>query len=192
MDKLNITDITNHQVVDIRPQHAYQAGHLKDSMNLIPRHFKEYATTFLDKDEPLVFVVGADEEAKVEDLTELAKEAGYNQISGYLLIDEVPAEDLQQLETIPAEEMLNKVDDFILLDVRHPDDITRAAPEKNLVNIPFKELVDQYKTLDSGKQVYTLCGSGNSATAAASFLESKGFESKVVEGGMKAIQELKK
>ena len=67
-----------------------------------------------------------------------------------------------------------KNDDYILVDVRHPDEITRPAPEKNLVNIPFEDLVNDYQSLDTSKQIFTLCGSSNRSTAAASFLESKG------------------
>lgn len=192
MNKLDYTDITNQQLVDLRTQHGYQAGHVENSLNLNPGNFKKYASYFLDKNKPLVFIIGTEEEAKLEDIGTLADAIGFTNVEGYLLIDEVPEEKLQQTETIPAEDFLNKEDEFILLDVRHPDEITRPAPEKNLVNIPFEDLVNQYETLDNGKQIYTLCGSGNRSTAAASFLKSKGIDSKVVEGGMKAVQEMNK
>lgn len=108
------------------------------------------------------------------------------------MIDEVSIENFQAKESISASDFLHKSDDFILLDVRYPDEITRPAPEKNLVNIPFEELVDNHQSLDTSKQIYTPCGSGKRSTAAASFLESKGFDPKVIEGGMKAIQEIDK
>ena len=169
MKKIFYEDINNQQLVDVRTQHGYQEGHIKNSLNLNPSNFKTYATYYLD-----------------------VNQLGFNQRNGYLLIDEVPKEDLQTTETIPAEDFLNKSDDFILLDVRHPDEITRLAPEKNLVNIPFEDLVNDYQSLDTSKQIFTLCGSGNRSTAAASFLESKGLNPKVIEGGMKAIQEIGK
>ena len=192
MRKINYKDITNQQLIDVRTQHGYQAGHIKNSLNLNPGNFKTYAPYYLDLNQPVIFIVGSEEEAHLEELSEFADELGFTQNNGYLLIDEVPKENLQTTGTIPAEEFLNKNDDYILVDVRHPDEITRPAPEKNLVNIPFEDLVNDYQSLDTSKQIFTLCGSGNRSTAAASFLESKGLNPKVIEGGMKAIQEIGK
>ena len=192
MKKISYEDINNQQLVDVRTQHGYQAGHIKNSLNLNPSNFKTYAPYYLDLNQPVIFIVGSEEEAHLEELSELADELGFTQNNGYLLIDEVPKENLQTTGTIPAEEFLNKNDDYILVDVRHPDEITRPAPEKNLVNIPFEDLVNDYQSLDTSKQIFTLCGSGNRSTAAASFLESKGLNPKVIEGGMKAIQEVGK
>src|SRR5699024_1597367 len=155
-------------------------------------NLRTYSTYYLDVNQSVIFIIGSEDEAQLAELTGVADELGFNQKNGYLLIDEVPKEDLQTTETIPAEDFLNKSDDFILLDVRHPDEITRPAPEKNLVNSPFEDLVNDYQSLDTSKQIFTLCGSGNRSTAAASFLESKGLNPKVIEGGMKAIQEIGK
>lgn len=192
MRKINYKDITNKQLIDVRTQYDYQSGHLKNSLNLNPGNFKTYATYYLDLNQPVIFIVGSEEEAHLEELSGVADELGFTQNNGYLLIDEVPKENLQTTGTIPSEEFLNKNDDYILVDVRHPDEITRPAPEKNLVNIPFEDLVNDYQSLDTSKQIFTLCGSGNRSTAAASFLESKGLNPKVIEGGMKAILEIGK
>src|SRR5699024_7847816 len=189
MKKINYNEINDQQLVDVRLQHDYQAGHISKSLNLNPSNFKKYATYYINLNKPVIFIVGSED--KLEELSKVADELGISQLDGYLLIDEVPKENLQTTETIPAGDFLNKSDDFILLDVRHPDEITRPAPEKNLVNIPFEELVDKYQSLDTSKQIYTLCGSGNRSTAAASFLKSKGFHPIVIEGGMKAIQEIR-
>jgi len=192
MKKTNYKDMNDQQLIDVRTQHGYQAGHIKNSLNLNPGNFKKYATYYLDLNQPIIFIIGSEDEAQLAEFSGVADELGFNQKNGYLLIDEVPKENLQTTETIPAEEFLNQSDDFILLDVRHPDEITRPAPEKNLVNIPFEDLVNDYQSLDTSKQIFTLCGSGNRSTAAASFLESKGLNPKVIEGGIKAIQEVGK
>src|SRR5690625_1664548 len=190
MRKINYKDITNQQLIDVRTQHEYHAGHLKNALNLNPGNFKKYATYYLDVNQPVIFIVGSEEESHLEELSESADALGFTQNNGYLLIEEVPKENLKTTETIPAEDFLNKTDDFILLDVRHPDEITRPAPEKNLVNIPFEDLVNDYQSLDTSKQIFTLCGSGNRSTAAASFLAPTGFNPGAIEGRMKAIQEI--
>lgn len=108
------------------------------------------------------------------------------------MIDEIPKEAIHHSDTITAAAFLKKESDFILLDVRHSDEITRPAPEKNLVNIPLEDLAANYQELSQSKEVYTLCGSGNRGTISASYLETKGFQPIIIEGGMKAIQETMK
>ena len=116
---------------------------------------------------------------------------GFTQLAGYLLIADVPQADLQTQATITAADFINlPAGDFTLLDVRHPDEITRPAPEKQLQNIALEELAFNYERLQPGQTIYTLCGSGNRATAAASFLAVKGYQPVVIEGGMKAVQAL--
>lgn len=189
MNKLTFTDLKEQQIIDIRSQHEYQAGHVEYSINLNPGNFKTYALDFLSTETPLVFATGQEDESEISELKELAEELGFTQVEGYLRIEDVPSDELQTTDTISAADFLAKEDEYILLDIRHPDEITRPAPEKNLVNIPLEELAETFETLDSNKQIYTLCGSGNRSTTAASYLAKKGFNTAVVAGGMKAIQE---
>lgn len=187
LNKLKFSDLDDQQLVDVRSQHDYQAGHVENALNLNPGNFKKYASYFIDKNEPIIFVVKKEDSA-LEDLETTAQELGFAKVEGYLLAEELPSEALVTTGTISAEAFSEKTENFILLDVRQPAEITRPAPELNLVNIPFEDLIDKYQTLDTSKEIYTLCGSGNRSTAAASFLESKGIQSEVIEGGMKAIQ----
>lgn len=189
MNKLTFTDLKEQQIIDTRSQHEYQAGHVEHSINLNPGNFKTYALDFLSTETPLVFATGQEDESEISELKELAEELGFTQVEGYLRIEDVPSDELQTTDTISAADFLAKEDEYILLDIRHPDEITRPAPEKNLVNIPLEELAETFETLDSNKQIYTLCGSGNRSTTAASYLADKGFKTAVVAGGMKAIQE---
>ena len=190
MKKLTYSDIYTQQLVDIREQFGFQEGHLKNSINLNPKNFKRYANQYLDTNQPLVFIVGSKEVNDLDELLTVAEEKGFKQIDGYIEMSDIPTEALEKMGLIPAEDFLKKDEGFILLDVRHPDEITRPAPTKNLFNMPFEDLSKEYQTLDSDKEIYTLCGSGNRSTSAASFLKAKGFNVKVVEGGMKAIQEV--
>ena len=98
MRKINYKDITNQQLIDVRTQHGYQVGHIKNSLNLNPGNFKTYAPYYLDLNQPVIFIVGSEEEAHLEELSEFADELGFTQNNGYLLIDEVPKENLQTTE----------------------------------------------------------------------------------------------
>ena len=189
MKKINYLTITEQQFVDIRSQHAYQTGHIEYSVNLTPKNFKKLATTLLAIDKPLVFVLSKDEINDLPMLEILVKELGFQQLEGYLPITEVPNESLKVAKTITASALLEQTeDDYILLDVRDQSTVTIPAPEKNLVKLAIKDLADTYTQLPPNKTIYTLCGSGNSATTAASFLTKKGWQTAIVEGGSNAIQ----
>lgn len=188
MKKLNYLDTQDLQLIDIRTPNEFHAGHAKDSLNFNPSNFKSFAHHFLSLDQAIAFVLAEENPVDVNDLNTLAQEQGYTQIKGYILADEIPAEDCQTSATIPADEFFIQKDDYTLLDLRNPAEITRPAPEANLTNIPLEELAARYQSLDSKKTIYTLCGSGNRATAAASFLTDKGYHPVVIKGGMKAIQ----
>lgn len=189
MEKLNYKQINHQQLIDVRGQLDYQAGHGKESLNLNPGNFKKFATSFVSTDQRIVFIIGEQTQSLIDELQAISQELDYPQIDGYILAEDIPAEGIDQTNTISVEDFLKLNDDYILLDLRNPTEITRPAPEKNLINIPLEDLSSNYHQLDTGKDIYTLCGSGNRATAAASFLTTKGFNSVVVEGGMKAVQE---
>ncbi len=189
MKKLQFSDLMHQQLIDIRSQHEYQKGHLEGSLNLNPGNFKKYASYYLDKNQPLVFIVEDENQELLEDLSAAAEEYGFSKNAGYLLAGQLPENTLNSLPTISVKDFLDLEDDYILLDVRHPEEITRPAPEKNLVNLPFEQLINETQRLNKDQIIYTLCGSGNRSTAAASYLASQGFDSIVIEGGMKAVQE---
>ncbi len=190
MKKLSYADLNQQQVVDIRSQADYQIGHLEHSLNLNMGNFKKYSLNFLKVDEPLVFITGAESETELAELLEIANEHGFNNVEGYLSIEAIPAEELKQTALISAKDLFTTNGEFILLDVRHPDEITRPAPETNLVSIPLEQLAESIDKLDPNKKIYTLCGSGNRGTTASSFLEDLGYQTTVIAGGMKAVEEL--
>ncbi|UUX33511.1 rhodanese-like domain-containing protein [Fundicoccus culcitae] len=179
MKELIFADVVDEKVIDVRTQTAFQAGHLKNALNLNPGNFKKYLDYFVGDDEKIVVVI--------DDVTVL-DEISHDSVIGYLMADSIPEDTLVGVETIPASEFLGLETDYILLDVRTPDEITRPAPEKNLLNIPFEDLPKRLNDLDQTKTIYTLCGSGNRSTAAASYLLTQGFDAQVIEGGMKAVQ----
>lgn len=182
---------TPYQWIDMRSQTAFQAGHIKGALNLIPENIKKYAGDLLQAKQPIALVLDADLEKQLTELELQIDSQGFTQLAGYLLIADVPQAVLQTQATITAADFIDlPAGDFTLLDVRHPDEITRPAPEKQLQNIALEELASNYETLKTGQTVYTLCGSGNRATAAASFLSAKGYQPVIIEGGMKAVQEL--
>lgn len=170
------------QIVDIRPAASYRAGHLPHAIHITATNFPKYANQVLNLDQPITWIYDGESEA---DLKELWRE-GDRQTS----IDDLNADDFIQTPTIPATDFLDLKGDYTLLDVRQAAEITRPAPEKNLYKAPLDEISQHVGQLDSNKAVYTLCGSGNRATTAASYLNHLGFEAIVIEGGAKALTEI--
>jgi rhodanese-related sulfurtransferase/rubrerythrin len=76
--------------------------------------------------------------------------------------------------------------DFILLDVRQPEEY-RTGHLPGAVFIPLPDLIDKVGEIDPAKAVLAYCRSGNRSRAAAAFLLSEGF-SKVysMDGGITA------
>lgn len=189
MKKLNYKHINNQQLIDVRGQLDYQAGHGPKTLNLNPSNFKKYASSFIASDQAIIFIINEESKDFIDELELLSQEVGFIDVQGYILAHDIPIESRQQIKSINVHDFLAVKDDYILLDLRHPDEITRPAPEENLINIPLEDLPSTYQKLDKDQKIYTLCGSGNRATAAASFLVNKGYKPVVIEGGMKAVQE---
>ncbi len=190
MENITFKQIDKQQLVDLRYQHAYHAGHLKGSINLNPKNFKKFGKNLLSTTEPLIFIVDSEVKEDLSGILEAAKEASFENVEGYIDIEDISQKELATSEMIDAKTFLNKADDdFILLDVRNQAEVTRPAPEKNLVKIAIDDLPNALDQLDASKEIYTLCGSGNSSTSAASYLVEKGYKGVVLAGGMKAIEE---
>lgn len=188
LQKLTFKDIHEEQIIDTRLQKAFQAGSIKDAINIPLAKFEKTSLSLLDPLIPTVFILSENDNDHLNSLATTGQALGFDSIKGYLLAEELPVEHLHRTETLSAKDFLETKKDYILLDVRDQATVTKLAPEKNLVTISIADLAKDYLNLDETKEIFTLCGSGNSATAAASFLNKQGRKSTVIEGGMTAIQ----
>lgn len=189
MQKQTISDIQEKQVIDTRLQHDFQKASIKNALNIPYAKFEKIGPKLIDLHLPTVFILKDEDASIIDKLEQQAKKLGISAPVSYLLVAEIPSEQLVKTETIPAHDFLANEADYILLDVRDQGNVTKPAPEKNLVTISLENLADEYAKLDPKKEIYTLCGSGNSATTAASFLNKQGRKATVIEGGATALQE---
>ena len=188
LQKIAFNAITNQQIIDTRLQHAYQTGSLKGAVNIPLEKFKKVASKLISSKNSLVFIVDEAQTQQLDTLEAQALALSFPAPLSYLLLAEIPVDQLVQTQTISATDFLATTNDYILLDVRDQANVTKPAPEKNLKTISLDDLASTYAQLDPEKEIYTLCGSGNSATTAASFLNSHGHKATVIEGGATAIQ----
>ncbi len=172
-------------IIDVRDAESFRQGHLENSINFTKTNLNKHGFLIPDSDEHVLVI----DQSQQEEVAALEEKIFHGNISGYILDTQIPEEDLDQSPVISAKDFLDLPgDDYILLDVRHPDEITLPAPEKALLSIPLETFNFQHPSLLSDKTIYTLCGSGNRGTLIASLLKYLGFNAVVIDGGMKAIQ----
>lgn len=187
MKHVTFEELKGAQVIDTRLQHAFQSGSTKRALNVPLAKFEKVAKKLLDPQTPLVFLLAKEDQAALELLEAQAKQQGFQSILGYVLVGDIPTDQMHLTKTISAKAFLAQESDYVLLDVREPETVTKKAPEKNLIVIPLANIAENHSSLDRHKEIYTLCGSGNSATTVASFLNKEGYDAIVIEGGVTAI-----
>ncbi len=100
-------------------------------------------------------------------------------------IKEMSAADLKaEMKTDPK---------LVLLDVRHPEELTGEHGQiDGVVNIPVEELEQRITELNKYKnnKIAVICRSGNRSSKAAALLTNNGFDVYNVTGGMKAYNKL--
>jgi len=86
-----------------------------------------------------------------------------------------------------VEELKTKRDNsesFVLLDVRDAHEYYISDID-GTIRIPYDDLKSRYEELNPDDEIVTICRTGNSASDAVEFLESKGFENvSVLKGGI--------
>lgn len=181
-----LTSLEDYQMVDVREAQAFRRAFVPGSINLTLNNFEAYSQGVLDAELPIVWLVDQDDPNLIEQITE-TNQTHHNK--GYIEWSAFPAEALKSIETISAEDFLSlDVDQYQLLDVRQAAEITRPAPKKNLLSVPLSDFKGFINQFDDKEKQYTLCGSGNRATTAASYLAKQGYQAIVIEGGMKSVQ----
>ncbi len=123
LNKIAYENLQDELVVDIRDNTTFRQGHLPNSLNVTAKQKDKYWDGLVKNKENLVILTDREESlADFEDLD----------LNAYLLFEDIPQEVLVTSAEITAADFLQLPDDndYILLDLRHPDEITRPAPEK--------------------------------------------------------------
>lgn len=182
-------------IIDARTKEAYFGGHIPGTLFFSVRNFSTYAGNILDTDAPVAFLVEGNDMEKLKTLYWYARRIGFENIKGYIADGnsqwEQMVKDLQPLPTITAVEYLDlNPEEFVMVDIRKPEDISPEDPTENGINIPLQHLYRDYEKLPKDKPIYILCGSGDRSATAASFLRNKGYDGRVVSGGLLTLKPL--
>lgn len=80
---------------------------------------------------------------------------------------------------------LRDLDGVTVIDVREPDEFA-GGHIPGAVNVPLQTVPDSLESLDPEKPVYVVCQHGMRSERAATFLDSRGFDTVNVLGGTSA------
>lgn len=182
-------------LIDARTKEGYIGGHIPGSIFLSKGNLTAFLGAMYFPDDKLAFVI----DGSIGDMEEIywyCRRMGFDNIVGYLPDGiekwQEKGNDIHKLPTVSAREYMemDKGDDFILLDIRDGNEIQENDLSENRLNIPLKSLYENLYKLDSNKTIYVLCGSGNRATTAASYLKLKGFHAVVITGGIRMYRNI--
>ena len=91
------------------------------------------------------------------------------------------------LETISCFDLKEKIergDDFLILDIRSEEEFKKKRIEdERVIHIPQDELRERFKDLPK-KEIVIVCQIGSRSYDSYRFLKSKGFDCKILEGGL--------
>ncbi len=180
-------------VLDARKTTEYGASHIAGSVFVTGSAVAVYGGWFLPYDKPILLVADPDD---IEDLQRRLVRIGYDNVAGFLgpgmLGWKFAGKTVSSIRMPHASEVCEDIKgnkDILLLDVRKPEDVEASGGLPGGVNINLTDLPQRFEELPRDKEIYPLCGSGNRAMMAASFLERQGFTQLAVPmGGIKALK----
>jgi len=172
------------QLLDVRDAPYFEAGHLKDSLNIgLGGQYATWAGTLLDRERPIVVIAepGREYEAQVR-----LGRIGFDRVAGYLeggMQALASRPDLvARTERVSPEELAEELDDpssasapLFIIDVRTPREWNQSRIEGS-VNIPLNHLRARMAEVPRGRRVIVHCASGYRSATAASLLGQHGFE----------------
>lgn len=175
-------------LLDTRTKEGFIGGHIPGSIYLPKGNFTAFLGAIYSPDVKIAFIIDG-KMGELEDIYWYCRRIGFDNLLGYLPdgieVWQKSGHEVEKLATVSAKDYIEmqKGDDFILLDIRDYNEVEEKDPDKNIVRIPLKILYESLNKLDKSKKIYVLCGSGNRATTAASYLKTKGYDAIVITGG---------
>jgi hydroxyacylglutathione hydrolase len=167
------------QLLDTREAEAFEAAHLKGSLNVgLSGSYATWCGTLLDPKRPIVLIAMPGHEA--EGAMRLGRIA-FDNVSGYLAggMQAVPdrPELIERIERITAHDLAERLagaDPPLLIDVRAPGEWQEGRIDA-AVNIPLSRLLERMATLPRDEPLVVHCASGYRSAIAASLLQRDGF-----------------
>lgn len=177
---LDAGDIDDAVIIDTRPQDEFSSGHLSGAVNVgLDGRFAEYAGDIVRPGQAIVVVAerGRETEAKVR----LAR-IGFDRVRGAIvdverLLADRPdlAERSTRLAAADLASWRGEEPGLQVVDVRNPGE-QDSGVIAGALRIPLPTLLDRRGELDPAAPTVLYCAGGYRSSAAASLLQSLGFD----------------
>jgi hydroxyacylglutathione hydrolase len=82
---------------------------------------------------------------------------------------------ISHVHTLSASELLDKLERYVVLDVREPSEWHKEGTIEGAKRIFFGDISEKADLLDRNKRYAVICSVGNRSSIAASILKKKGF-----------------
>ncbi|HTY75165.1 MAG TPA: MBL fold metallo-hydrolase [Candidatus Nanoarchaeia archaeon] len=185
---------TDTTIVDTRAPYAFGGSHVPSALSIwLGEGTSVYTGWILGYDQRILLVV----ESK-RDVRRVMKHfwrLGFDNVCGFLCPGikkwQEEGKPIKHVQTLPVSELKEKLDHYVVLDVREPSERHEEGVIEGAKEIFFADLPQKAENLDRNKHYAVTCSVGNRASTAASILERKGFDYiNNVLGGMTAWQKL--
>jgi hydroxyacylglutathione hydrolase len=177
-------------LIDGRSRVDFGAGHIPGALNIeLSDTFASYIGWFVPFDAPLVLVLPGPLDDAVREATTQLFRIGYEHVVGVLDggLEAWAAQD-RPVSTYPvvsgtvAREASAR-DGSLLLDVRDPHEWRDDGTVAGAIRIPLGELPDRLAMLPADAPITVMCKAGGRASIAASMLDRRGLEVRLVGSG---------
>ena len=177
-------------ILDTRSWEEFTAGHLPGAIHApLINAFPTVAGSYVEENEGIYLIV--DEDRLTEAVTDLIR-IGLDNVVGFIT-PEMVTDFGGTLETTPVqriETLKNGGYDpqALILDVRRADEY-EAGHLAGAMNIAHTRLMARLAEIPRDRQIWVHCRTGNRAAYASGYLQSKGFDVKMLDGGYLAWSE---
>lgn len=181
----------NVTVIDTRHKLEFAKGFIPNSINIQNnKAFSNWAGWILDYNNPFILIVSKDQ---LEDVTRKLMRIGIDQAIGFITPESITTLGLplEKQEIIDFEEMNNALNNpnAQILDVRNENEF-KTAHLPNATHLFVGTLTENLHKIDTNKEIYLHCQSGDRATIATSLLYRAGIKKiKNYSGSMKDWKE---
>ncbi|MEN5056551.1 MBL fold metallo-hydrolase [Sphingobacterium kitahiroshimense] len=181
----------NVTVIDTRHKIEFAKGFIPNSINIQNnKAFSNWAGWILDYNNPFILIVSKDQ---LEDVTRKLMRIGIDQAIGFITPETITTLGLplEKQKIIDFEEMNNALNNpnAQILDVRNENEF-KTAHLPNATHLFVGTLTENFHKIDTNKELYLHCQSGDRATIATSLLYRAGIKKiKNYSGSMKDWKE---
>lgn len=186
---LNDLDLESEIILDIRSQNAFNKAHIPNSIYIKKEELLSFINWVIDRQSDICIVKedSSDLIKIYKDLRRIGYNGNISFLSGGFLSWVKSKKDIQRIETVMPKDFRRLKDEYFILDVRKKSEI-KGADYKNRINIPIEEITERYNELKDKNNILIICPSGIRSNIVASFLKSKGIDSKTLIGGLGTLE----